>query len=485
MKRLSEVVLLVVIACQLGLSQENPRDSVTVIKAFEARLLDSEKIRFSPQKPEADTTPRSYFYQIELQSPELPGIESVWPDKEYKFDSPFGRDNSFIRIGAGWIENYHVSGQYLRNSSEGAYGIRGFHEALNDSEEYSDFQTTLLQAFGRQLINDRFEVGADVSYRRQLNQIVPWTDDDRYDEEDAIRTYGLVDATLEGNTYFNDWYWSNTFEFKRIRENDGAWDQLISISTMLSKTKERKSYGLALRGNIQTASIQSELNEDRFDHLIIHPFWGWLNDNWKFRIAANASLTRQKTYFFPELGLDYRIGNWNLGLHIDGQLKPQSLGFFLLQNPYTSVDTLYNHFASEYRGKLSVRYGIGGYSIEPRLVATTFSDRGFFIWNDESFSLAYDDGSAIELGAKIQGNLDNHWSAVVDWSGTLFNMDDLEHPWHIPRISGHHELRTKYDNWGSQIQLVILGEMFNSSSLGPQELPYVADHQLEAQLLFN
>nr|MBS0036805.1 hypothetical protein [Saprospiraceae bacterium] len=144
-----------------------PAEQVEVIRSFEARLMDAEKLRLSPTLPAADTL-SALTYQYSLTARPLaveysePNIRPVGMRTE-SLPQPY---NGFIRAGYGFPNSPLLeAGYHLHNSDNLSMAITGRHlSAKKDDIPNQKFSDTQVALSGQYVLSPYLTVATDASY---------------------------------------------------------------------------------------------------------------------------------------------------------------------------------------------------------------------------------------------------------------------------------------------------------------------------------
>ena len=118
-----------------GAQGDLPTSEVEVIKRFEARLIESERIEIRPGQVAVDPLPQNYQYEV-LEHTEPVGYDApeIKP-RGYRAPAAPASYRGFLKAGAGWPLNYLGQAGYQFNMDRDMQAnIRAGFRGLNDGQ---------------------------------------------------------------------------------------------------------------------------------------------------------------------------------------------------------------------------------------------------------------------------------------------------------------------------------------------------------------
>jgi hypothetical protein len=349
-----------------------PTENVNVIKAFDARLLESSKIKVLPSLPPLDTTTHLQDYlvpqrplSLKYDAPKLRPIGMKAGKKEETY-------NGFVKLGGGvptaiWGEagySFKIGKQF-----DGNVWFRHHNQNADNALANQRFANNDGLISGNYYINDKVAVEGKIGYKYDRVHFYGYNHDSLKNvTEDRVRQdYKILDI---GGRVYNaerndiDLNYSIAPKFYLMNDNYGARE--TGFDLLMSATKwfaEKHPLRIAIRTDFTSFSdtVSRSLN-----NIYLQPSFTLHFDILKLKIGGNFASNRDVFSVFPdcELGLSVFEDGFQIFAGATGDLKKNTYRSMATYNPYIQMlaSTLRNTKVNNYYGGIKGDFGWLEYS---------------------------------------------------------------------------------------------------------------------------
>ncbi|MCC6281079.1 MAG: hypothetical protein IT262_10790, partial [Saprospiraceae bacterium] len=383
-KSLFAALLLGMLSQAAFAQKELEGDNVTVIKDFDARLLESNKLSVPPSLPPLDTNTQLQNYVVpprpltlNYEAPKLRPIGMKAGKKEESF-------NGYAKAGAGVPKSFWGEVGYFFASKDKFDGKAWFRHHSMDASKNVDNQRFANNDFllnGNYYINEQLAAEAKVGVSADRVHFYGYDHDSlSFSKEGSRQNFNLV--TVGGRLY-NKERNETDLNFSVAPQvyvlNDYYSNKESGFDLNLSATKwfaEKHPLRLAIRTDMTkfTDSITQKLN-----NIYLQPSFTFHSDVVKIKIGGNFASNRDVFSVFPDAEITLRV--FGDGIQIFGGANGD-----LRKNTYRSM--------SEYSPFLQIR--------ETKLKNTRFDNyyagvKGNLGWLDYTGQVNYSKASDLAL----------------------------------------------------------------------------------------
>lgn len=450
-------IIIVATSCQIAFAQPGggglEAGEVEVIKEFDARLLDTEKLKVLPGLPPLDTTSRRLNYTIPLKTVPIDYLDPTLRPIAIRKDKIDKGYRGFLKAGYGFPNSPYGEFGYNLGGEKKNYNL-GFHLLHNSASLNKDFDnqryslTDALLKGAYYLEEGGMAVGGKIRYN--VDQIHYFG----YDQTGGVQGDTLLDRdqikqqfnTLEvGVNLFNgerndlDISYNAGVDFYTMRDNFASEE--LGFNLNLSGTKwfnEKNPLTVTVRTDFTTYddTLKQQLN-----NFYLQPNFTFHGD--KFRVKLGASLISFNDEFdlLPDLEASYALlgarlavfGGWK-GDYVKNNM--QTLSDY---NPYISTygkldlrNTVYNHFYGGVRGNLGIiEYnGQVGYK-KANDLALFQSDTTDL---RRRFITLYDTVDIFNLEGVITARPFKNFELTGAITQNIYNLKNQDKAWHLPNL---------------------------------------------------
>lgn len=330
------------LACQQVLfgQKDLPTESVNIVKDFDARLLESNKLKVTPSLPPLDTTTKRQDYLVppkqsvvNYEAPTLKpiGMKSSKKEKDY---------NGYFKGGGGVPASIYGELGYAYNAGEkfdGKLWLR-HHSANRKSFENQRFANNDFLANGNIYLDKNLAVEARAAYSLDKVYFYGYDHDSlEYTSEQVRQDFKILE--LGGRLYNGertdaDLNFSVAPSFYQL--NDYYSNKETGFDLNLSATKwfaEKHPLRIAIRTDFTS---YNDTAKQTLNNIYLQPAFTFHADFIRIRLGGTFASNRDEFQVFPDVDVNLRL--WGDGLQVFA-----GAGGDLRKNTYRSIST-YNPF---------------------------------------------------------------------------------------------------------------------------------------------
>ncbi len=452
---------------QVAIAQPDlPDDEVEVIKDFEARLADSEKLELTPELPPSDTTAKNLTYQVPVKSLQVdypaPKIRPLAiPQK--KEEPGF---NGHLKAGYG-TPNSPLGELFYSFSDPEKYiiGLNARHHSANYKKlEHQRFSNTDVNLNGLYYSEQGLAVGAKVGYSAEQVHFYGYD----HDVTDLIRSevkqkfntiYGNVNIFNAHRTQADINYRANA-GFYKLTDNYTTSEVGIKLSAGGTKWfKEVHAFNVDVEADFTNPNqiLTNDLN-----NFYIKPNFAFHADNFRVKAGLNLAFSDSEFYIYPDAEVAVNIVGNKLAAYIgaSGDLKKNTMQSLSDVNPYihtrnslVSKNTSFYHYYGGVKGNLQVvDYQIEGGFKKANDLAMYLTDPT----DSLRFAVLYDTVNIVTLNGSLTARPMKNLELTLTLGQSIFKPRNEEKAWHLPIFNTNFSAR--YTTLGDK--LTLKGELF-------------------------
>ena len=425
---------------------------VEVIKEFEARLADTEKLKLLPGLPQLDTTSRRLNYNVPLQTIPVdypdPSLRPIAVRKD-KVDKGY---KGFAKLGFGFPTSPYAELGYNFGGEKKDYnlGVHLFHQSAKSNDiEFQQYALTDVQLNGAYYLEEGgMAIGGKLGYT--VDQVhyfgydslaggVMDTDTSLTIEQVRQRFNTLSGGIRLFNGERNDMdiSYDAGISFYNLTDNFAASE--FGFDLDVSGTKwfnEKHPLTVKIRTDFSTYedSVKQKLN-----NFYLQPNFTYHGDKFRVKMGVNLISFDDNFDILPDLEASYSVlgarlaafGGWR-GDYVKNNMKTQSD-----YNPYISTfgvldvrNTVVNHFYGGVRGNLGVIEYNGqiGYKKANDLALYQTDSTDVL----RRFQTVYDTANIFNIEGVITARPFKDFELVASLTQNVYDLNTEEKAWHLP-----------------------------------------------------
>lgn len=423
-----------------------PTEKVEVVKNFNARLADAEKIHAGPAALPIDTTVALKPYQVDADPMpleyEAPKLRPLALRRE-KLPELY---QGYLKGGYGNLRSPYVEGGYtFRTKSNDFDAHLGFlhHSASNTRIENQRFAST------QSVLNARYTLPAGLTIAAEggFNQMAVGYygyDHDSLDftPEQSRQAFNKVHLGMEvSNAKGNDY----GLDFKASARFYSLWDKFDSrengLDLLASATKWfADSHPLRLEAGYDLSAFR-DTTGTRLSNLFIKPSFTFHGEAFRIKAGMNLVAGSGGTRILPDLEALVSLAGNAFGVYAGwkGAHLQQNMDLLSGYNPFIETrlaprTTFWNDIHAGVKG------ASGGWNYQGQVGFKRVSDLALFLpdsLDSRKFEVLYDTAKVLYLSANAEVELWKGFFLQGNLLNNIYDLDGTEKAWHLPGLEAN------------------------------------------------
>jgi hypothetical protein len=430
-----------------------PSEEIDVVKSFDARLGDAERLNLDPSLPPLDTSTRRLNYNIFSKSipvDYLPPKIRPLAVRRSRNQEPY---NGYLKLGGGFPASFYGDGHY-RVSNDETYALNFFakqHSANNGQQvENQKFSYTNVGTDGTYYSKDQgFAINGGLGYTRDAihfygyNEVGELLDRNfSFESEEVKQRF----ATFEGHAkIFNaakteaDFNYYAGFDFYLM--NDDYASRENGFDLLFSGTKWfNGKHPLKLELETDFTSFRDTATQN-LNNFFFRPSFAYHDDRFKAKVGAVVASNEDNFFFFPDLELDAMIIEGSLSAYVGatGSLDKNTFRTLTDYNPFLSSEIFIrnSNFYKYYGG---VRGNIEGVDYDAQVSYKTVDNLALFLLPNvfdtiPRFDVLYDTANILTIKGSLSAPVFEGFEVTGAVSQNFYTLEGNEEPWHLPALT--------------------------------------------------
>lgn len=429
-----------------------PSDQVDVVRSFEARLADAERVSVSPVLPPPDTNIRRQQYNVVVRPLNIDYPAPVIRPKAVARERKESTQNGLVKVGAGFPGafygdlSYHVTGL-----EDFDLGFRAHRHSFNNNANVEN-QRSADTNFGAEgtYYNDKgFAINLAADYTGRTRYFYgynfPLAETDTipsFEQEEARQRFNVIDfhgEIFNGVRTEADFDYSASVDFYILDAINATRENNFALTLKATKWfADRDALDIELITDFTNFRDTSRQSLNNFS---LNPTYTLLlNDQLKLKIGGNLTSNNDNFNIFPDVEVNAIVvpGVANVFLGANGGLRKNSFRALSEYNPWVKdrLRIRNSEFTQLYGGLSGAIYGIP-YRAE---VSYKSVDRLALFTLDRSrelprFDVVYDTANIVTLQGTVTVPIVDQLDVSATVTQNFFSLEREERPWHLPSFS--------------------------------------------------
>jgi len=415
---------------------------VEVVKNFEVKLKEANRIQVPPAYDNEKKPSLSYNYEI---TPVAANME--YPDPEIRAlamqpDDPVFVNNGFVKGGYGNRKSpFAEAGFHKTRKDIYNWGVYGKYFGINDEEKVLNHKMSdiNLDVFGSYVWKNNLRVSGQFENDFTTRQL--WHESRSPDSNVVTRRinknaleFGLGNIELSKSKL--NYQAKTGFKTLRLNDQKGS-EQMFFVEGEVEKHRT-ENLAFVVSAKFETIVLQSERWSTLFN-LHADPHIIWRIGKFTSLIGASALWSSDKSAIFPKLSFSYPIYKKHVQLFIgsDQKIFTNSVYHLTDYNPFMNAGnySLSNTISKEIFGGVKGEFASISYQLN---AGVKMAENHVFFQSDSvdviRLKPLFDDARFIFLSGNIEYRLTDKVS-IGGWLNQNFiTTDTLESPWHTPAL---------------------------------------------------
>lgn len=429
----------------LSAQNELPAENIEVIKDFDARLIDSKKLKIQPKLPPIDTAKRSYDYDVSIREFQVSYDSPVLRPLAMPSENAPTAFRNYVRAGYGKPNAIlGDAGLYYVNDGLFEIGLNGhYQKANNKSFEDQRFSEASGELAGKYYFTDYLAVGSALTYDR-----------------DEYYMYGYDHEITVGPELKNDKRLFNTLGFKaeifNPERTEGGFD--YSGSVQLNRKKDHLDLSenvalidikgtkwingknpLSLQVRADLSKFNTENEEQSLNNFFVKPSIILGKPSLQVKAGVEVAMANDEVFFFPDLQVSIKLIENKVIPFVGwkGTMEKNSFTNITNYNPFALVLPVQINNQQAHHYYAGVKGEIKGITYQGKVGYKTFKNLALYeqnIVDERRFDVVYDDGSAFVISGAISADVVKNLSAGATVYKNFYSLDVNEKAWQLPGL---------------------------------------------------
>jgi hypothetical protein len=419
--------------------------SQEVIKNFDARLIETEKVRTTPYLPAVDTSVRAQTYSVPNRSVNLDYLPPKLRPVAMKVEALPPQYDGYVKAGYGMPNSPYFDAAY-RLTEPKKYNLN-----LKLKHHAADFKTIANQRFattGGDISGSFFApknglaVDGQVGFKQDAQWYYGYNHaKDTFNSDASRQHFNLFNIgasvynaakTAADIDYRADVKFYNLSDFQGIHENEFALD--------LKATKwiqEKHPIGIALKGEFLSNDTVSNGKTQDLNTLRLQPFFIYHADLFKFKVGANLGYYKDDFYPMPDLEASVNLGSISAYAGWKGDFIRYTYRNLATYNPYVIPRSKINVGQQlEYFGGVKGAFSFLDYQIQTGW--STYRNLALFLADStdkfKRFKTIYDTVGIFNVRATITARPIKDLEITGTLSQNAYSPNKEERAWGLPSL---------------------------------------------------
>lgn len=418
-----------------------PSENIEVVKDFDARLIEAQKLIIRPKPVEIDTTSRHYNYSVSVDIPEVEYLEPTIRPIGFKSAPKPKSYRGFARAGYG-IPNAILGdlSYQLAQNEQLQLGIGMHHNSANNkdiaNQRYMDNDAKIV---GTYYVSPALAVNSEINY--SFDDYYYYAEDPNHPRPDFDkRRYKTFDATagianterLKGNINY-----SASFRFINHQDDQGAKENNMLLNVRADKRMwGRHTLALDLNGDFSTLN---DIEKRSLNNYFIRPTFLFKADAFSIKAGVNIASDTKDFFFYPVVDASVKIiGNKLIAFAgADGTLRKNNFYTLSTNNPYINprIDSIKNTRQATYFGGAKGRFGLFEYQATYTYANTKSTALFLPIKSDaRTFQPIYDDVNISTIEGQVRVKPFDNLETGLSVAKMIYTTTLEEEAWHLPGL---------------------------------------------------
>lgn len=429
-------------------AQDLQGESVNIVKDFDARLLESNKLNVTPSLPPLDTATQRQNYvipprplNVTYESPKLRpiGMKSTGKEESY---------NGYLKLGAGIPTSFLGEGGYYFGKSDkfdGRLWVRHHSANFKDLENQRFFNNDA-RVNANYYLENNLAVEGNLGYSFDRVHYYGYDHDSlSFDAQGVQQDFKVLD--FSGRLY-NTERTESDFSFSVAPSfyllNDYFSNKESGFDLRLGATKwfnEKHPLKMVIRTDFTTLNTN---DKQTLNNIYLQPSFTYHADVLRLKIGGNFASNRDIFYVFPDVELNLRIFGDGLQIYggLDGDLRKNAYRNSAEYNPWLQIrdskirNTVWRNYFGGIRGDLGfLSYTAqAGYSSADNLA---LYQAAFTSTELTQFKLVYDTAQIFNVQGTIKIQPMKELTILGTLSQNFYTLERETSHWGLPELEGN------------------------------------------------
>jgi len=424
-----------------------PTGEVEVVKNFDARLADAERVELDPELPPLDTTTQRQVYRIPTKTVAVdyppPRIRPLRIQRE-RLQEAY---NGYLKAGAGFPRSFLGEGAYsafLQDKFD--FGAHINHHSANNTNniENQRFSYTEGNLKGTVFSDQGFAVAGHAGYTADNVYFYGYNFDndnpvDTMRSAESVRqkfsTFDVGAKIFNGTRTAADFNYSAGIDMYFTSDDFATRERGFDLTIMGEKwIQEKHPFQLTLNTDFTN---YEDTTEQTLNNFFLQPNFTYHADLFQVKVGVNIASHNDEFFFFPDLEASANIlGSVLTGfIGTEGSLSKNTFHSLTDYNPYLASriqieNTKYYYYYGGARGNVQ------GINYRAEVGYKTAENLPLFLTDPNDinrFRVFYEDMDIFSFSGTVTADVAGFQITGVV-TQNFFSPVEEEKPWHLPSL---------------------------------------------------
>ncbi len=430
-----------------SLAQQLPSEKVEVVKNFEARLADANKIKLEPEADVKEVREQKFSYEIMEKVLPIEYLPPTIKSISVRTEELPTAYNGFAKVGFGYPLSPYLDVGYRFDQGTGSHLLtRLSHHSANDNNiENQRFSDTDLLLKGTYQSDYGFAVDGKVNISLDRNYFYGYNREDTstYTKEDVQNKLNIYEVGAEiyngteSSAKLNYWVGVDAYA---LANNFATRETGLNLDLGLTKWFGDSPLTIALGTDLTRLK---DTTIQKLNNFYANPSFSFGTQSVRLKFGARMETSNEAYFFYPDVEVLLNVAGNNLSIFFgaDGGLRKNNYRILSEYNPFLVSELTDMRNSSYYDFYAGIKGIVSGleYSVQGGYKPT--DDLALFQTNLDKpwmrFDVLYDTVNIIYFKGSVKGsvlsNLDLSASAVYN----LYDTKHEEEAWYLPQLQAN------------------------------------------------
>lgn len=441
----------IVLSAQEGLATEQ----VEIIKAFDARLANTNKFGLAPQLPALDSTPKIQNYDIQARMLNVQYLPPQIVPSRYRTENPPKVYNGYGKLGGGFPRAFYVDGGYQFSNEQFELGGDIFFNSADNSADIASqkYSTTTVNAEGTYFFEPGYAVSGRLGYNADRLHYYGYNEfnaqegiERTYTDDEVLQkfnTFSLGASVFNGERTEADFNYRADLDAYFLRDNYASQENGYRLNLVGKKWFE-EAHSLEL-GLVADLTSFTDTASQNLNNYFLRPVFNYHTDAFQARVGVNLTAHEDNFNFFPDVELAVNVLDKVLTAFAgaEGSLYKNNYQNLSNYNPFVATrpelrNTSYFHFYGGVKGE----YQDISYSAQVGFKDT--ENLALFLADGDSIpnlNVVYDSVNIFVISGSVSLPIIENLELIGTITQNVYSTSSQDEAWHLPSLEINAEAR--------------------------------------------
>ncbi len=432
-------------------------ESVEVIKDFDARLLNTEKIGINPLLPSLDTVTNIQNYDVIARMLNVQYLPPEIRPKSYRTTGLEDVYRGYAKVGGGFPKAFFgEAGYHLVNEQLELGTNLLFNSADNSaSVENQKYFTGKFNADGTYFFDPGYAVSGRIGYQadnlfyygynalaEEENRTISFNE---ADVKQRFRTFNMGGSVFNGERTEADFNYRADLDVYFLRDNYAAKENGYKVQLQGTKWFEgAHSFNVELVTDFTTFR---DTAKQTLNNIFLHPTFNYHSDNFQVKVGVNVASHKDDFSFFPDLRVTVNVieNVVTAFAGVEGSLYKNNYQNLTRYNPFIVPrpelrNTSYYHFFGGIKGEYQ------GIDYNAQVGYKNANDLALYLSNGDTvpqFNVLYDTVGIFTISGSLTVPILDKLEVTGTVAQHVYSPSTQDKAWHLPSLEMNVEARYK------------------------------------------